>query len=52
MNKNSVRKVFYYKHYYLTFFDPLRPEVKTKFNWTLGLIETLDRVPVKFFKHI
>ena len=26
--------------------------VKKKFNWTLKLIATLDRVPAKYFKHI
>lgn len=52
MEKNFIRNIFYYKRYYLDFFESLRPEVKTKFNWTLGLIATLDRVPVKFFKHM
>lgn len=47
-----VRKIFYYKNYYLDFFSKLEPEVKTKFNWTLKLIATLDRVPEKYFRHI
>ncbi len=47
-----VRNIYYYKNYYLNFFESLEPEVKTKFNWTLGLIATLERVPVKFFKHV
>lgn len=47
-----ARKIFYYKRYYLDFFESLRPEVKSKFNWTLGLIETLDRVPSKFFQYM
>jgi phage-related protein len=49
VDKKAIRNVFYYKRYYLDFFESLRPEVKAKFNWTLGLIETLDRVPSKFF---
>ena len=52
MEKNFVRNIFYYKRYYLDFFESLRPEAKAKFNWTLGLIATLDRVPIKFFKHM
>ena len=52
MEKSFIRNIVYYKHYYLDFFDSLRPDVKTKFNWTLGLIATLDRVPVKFFKYV
>ncbi len=47
-----VRNIFYYKNYYLDFFNQLKPEVKTKFNWTLKLIATLDRVPEKYFSHI
>lgn len=26
--------------------------MQKKFNWTLQLIETIDRVPEKYFKHI
>ena len=52
MGIEVVRSVFYYKRYYLDFFESLRPEVRIKFNWTLGLIATLDRVPVKFFKFL
>ena len=36
----------------MDFFEQLKPEVKRKFNWTLLLIVTLDRVPAKFFTHI
>lgn len=46
------REIFYYKNYYLDFFDKLRPEVQRKFNWTLQLIATLERVPEKYFKYI
>jgi hypothetical protein len=52
VDKKAIRNVFYYKRYYLDFFESLRPEVKAKFNWTLGLIETLDRVPSKFFSYM
>ena len=47
-----IRKIFYYKHYYLDFFNKQSKEVKAKFNWTLGLVASLDRIPVKYFKHI
>jgi phage-related protein len=52
VDKNFIRSIFYYKRYYLDFFESLKPDVKAKFNWTLGLISTLDRVPVKYFKHM
>ena len=52
MEKKSTRQIFYYKSYYLDFFGKLKTEVKKKFNWTLQLIETVDRVPEKYFKHL
>ncbi|MEI7979648.1 MAG: type II toxin-antitoxin system RelE/ParE family toxin [Bacteroidota bacterium] len=52
MENNFIRNIFYYKHFYLDFFSKLKPEVQKKFNWTLQLIATLDRVPEKYFKHI
>jgi len=47
-----IRDIFYYKDFYLDFYDKLKPEVKKKFNWTLQLIATIDRVPEKYFKHL
>ena len=52
MDKNFVRHIFYYKHYYLDFFNEQTKEVQKKFNWTLQLISELERVPVKYFKHM
>ena len=52
MDERTVRSIFYYKHYYLDFFKDLKPEARRKFNWTLKLIATLERVPLKYFKHM
>ncbi|MCX6258573.1 MAG: type II toxin-antitoxin system RelE/ParE family toxin [Bacteroidia bacterium] len=52
MNEKFIRNIFYYKNYYLDFFDTLRPEVKKKFNWTLQLIATVKHIPEKYFKHL
>jgi phage-related protein len=49
---NFIREIFYYENYYLDFFNTLRPEGKKKFNWTLQLIATLERIPEKHFKHL
>ncbi|HMY83691.1 MAG: hypothetical protein KDC31_09245 [Saprospiraceae bacterium] len=49
MNEKFIRQIFYYENYYLNFFETLKPEVKKKFNWTLQLIATIDRVPKKYF---
>ncbi len=47
-----IREIFYYRNYYLTFFNTLKSEVRRKFNWTLQLISTVDRIFEKYFKHI
>ncbi|OGX90145.1 type II toxin-antitoxin system RelE/ParE family toxin [Hymenobacter coccineus] len=52
MADEFVRNVFYYRRFYLDFFATLKPEVQKKFNWTLKLLATVDRVPEKYFKHL
>jgi phage-related protein len=52
MEERFLRNIFYYKRYYLDFFKTLNTDVKRKFNWTLKLIATLERVPIKYFKNV
>jgi phage-related protein len=52
MPEEIVRDIFYFEDYYLNFYGKLRPEVKKKFNWTLQLISTIDRIPEKYLKYI
>jgi phage-related protein len=52
MAEKFIRNIFYYKNYYLDFFETLNSDVKKKFNRTLKLIATVERIPVKYFKHI
>ncbi len=52
MDQNFIRNIFYYKHYYLDFFNELTQDVQKKFNWTFELIATIDRVPKKYFQHM
>lgn len=52
MNGKSIREIFYYENHYLDFFEELKPEVQKKFNWTLQLIATVDKVPEKYFRHM
>ena len=47
-----IREIYYFKNYYLDFFNSLDEDVKLKFNWTLQLIATVNRVPRKFLDHI
>ena len=52
MNEKFIRDIYYYKNFYLDFFETLKPDVKRKFNWSLKLIATIERVPVKYFNHM
>ena len=52
MRKKRFRHVYYYKHYYEEFYNSLDSRVKLKINWTIELIETVDRIPRKYFDHI
>lgn len=52
MHHNFIREIEYYENYYLEFFKSLKPEVQKKFNWTLQLIATMERVPEKYFKYM
>ncbi len=52
MGQNFIRNIFFYKKYFLDFFGELAEEVKRKFDWTLELIATTERVPTKYFKHM
>jgi len=52
VSEKFIRDIFYYEDFYIAFFSKLKPEVKKKFNWTLQLIATIDRVPEKYFKHM
>ena len=52
MDNNFIRDIYYFESHYPDFFEMLKPEVKKKFNRTLQLIATIERVPEKYFKHI
>lgn len=47
-----IRHIFFYKHYFLEFYQEQTQAVKRKFDWTLELIATIDRIPSKYFKHM
>ena len=52
MEWKFIRDIIYYEDYYLDFFNAQKDDVKKKFNYTLQLISTQDRIPEKFFKHL
>ena len=52
MKAIKIRQAFYYETHFLEFYHQQKPEVQKKVIWTIKLIETLDRVPEKYFKHL
>ncbi len=46
------RNIIFYGSYFLDFYNKQSQKVKEKINWTLGLIRDLEKVPVKYLKHI
>jgi phage-related protein len=52
MSEVFLREIFFYKHYFLEFYHAQNPVVRRKFDWTLQLIATIERVPAKYFDHI
>ena len=46
------REIIAYKHYFKEFFESLNQETQKKVLYVLMLLETQDRMPVKFMKLI
>jgi phage-related protein len=52
MDEKKVRNVEYYDNYYFEFYNSLKPAVQRKFDWTISLIEKIEKVPKKYFEHL
>lgn len=52
MNEPKIRNVFIYKNYFNEFFDKQSQKVKAKIIWTLQIVETIDKIPAEYFKHL
>lgn len=50
MSRLVYREVVFYKNYFLDFYSSLSGKARLKVDWTLQLIETTERVPLKFLK--
>lgn len=46
------RQIIYYKDYFWNFFLSVDERAKAKIDYVLSLLRSLDRVPIKFLKHI
>ncbi len=52
MEDKKFRNIFFYKNYFLDFFQKQKPKVKEKILWTFMVIETVEKIPVEYFKHM
>lgn len=48
----QLRQVIAYKRYFLDFYEKQTEDVQKKIEWTLNLLQTIDRVPKKYFDHM
>ena len=51
-NEKKIRIVFLYKDYFTDFYLKQRQKVKEKIIWTFRLIETQQKVPEDYLKHL
>jgi phage-related protein len=47
-----MREILFYKDYFLKFYESLSEADQEKIDFVLDLIQTQDRVPVTFLKHL
>ena len=48
----NKRTLFFYKNYFKEFYQSQTRMVQRKILWTIQLIESLDRIPAVYFKHL
>lgn len=51
-DEKKIRTVFLYKNYFIDFYSKQRQKVKDKIVWTFRLIETQQKIPGSYIKHI
>lgn len=52
MSEQKIREALYYENHFIDFYNTLKPDVQKKVLWIIKLVESLDRVPEKYFKHL
>ena len=52
MEEKKFRNNFAYKNYFFDFFQKQKPKVKEKILWTFMVIETVEKIPTEYFKHM
>jgi phage-related protein len=52
MKSDFVREVVFYGEHFRDFYHGLDKKTKLKVDWTINLLETVEHVPEKYFKHL
>ena len=52
MENEKIRTVFFYKDYFINFYNQQTLKVKDKIIWTFKLIESLQYIPEQYLKHL
>ena len=52
MNEEKLRTIVFYKSYFIDFFKKQQQKVKDKILWTFKLIETQNKIPASYLKHL
>jgi phage-related protein len=52
MKSDFVREVVFYGAHFRDFYQGLDTKAKLKVDWTINLLETVEHVPEKYFKHL
>lgn len=47
-----MRSTIVYGNYFWDFYNGQTEEVQKKIDWVIGLVRTLQIIPLKFFKHL
>lgn len=48
----KFRTVIAFKRYFLDFYESQNDKAQRKIEWTLNLLQTIERIPEKYFKHL
>ena len=52
MSNQKIRTIFLYQDYFQDFYVKQKQKVKDKILWTFRLIETIEKVPEDYLKHL
>ncbi|MCB9311004.1 MAG: type II toxin-antitoxin system RelE/ParE family toxin [Lewinellaceae bacterium] len=52
MKSDFLREVIFYGEHFRNFYQGLDKKTKLKVDWTINLLETVEYVPEKYFKHL